>query len=87
MLYLIIKNLRSTKLKNRSLVKKINSQLEELPESVAEEATDSKTASLNKKLFDELDHRLDEEKLYLNPDINRDQLIKQLHISKNTFPS
>lgn len=110
MLYLIVKNLRSTKRKNRSLASQINSQLayreelkkankeieqlknqlEELiqaeqPESVAEEATDSKTASLNKKLFNELDRLLDEEKLYLDPDINRDQLIKQLHISKNVF--
>lgn len=110
MLYLIVRNLRSTKRKNRSLASQINSQLayrEELkkankeieqlknqlegliqaeqPESVAEEATDSKTASLNKKLFNELDRLLDEEKLYLDPDINRDQLIKQLHISKNVF--
>lgn len=108
MLYLIIRNLRSTKRKNRSLASQINSQLayreelknankeiEELkqqlnalvqaeqPESLDED--ELKSSSPDKKLFDELDRLLDEEKLYLDPDISRDQLIKQMHISKNVF--
>lgn len=110
MLYLIIRNLRSTKRKNRSLASQINSQLayreelknankeiEELkqqlnalvqaeqPESVDEDEDELKSSSPDKKLFDELDRLLDEEKLYLDPDISRDQLIKQMHISKNVF--
>lgn len=50
-----------------------------------EEESESKTSVLDKKLFDKLERVLDEEMLYLNPDITRDQLIKQIHIPKNTF--
>ncbi len=57
---------------------------EEMPEAAAEENA-RRTSELNKKLFAELDRLIDEEKLYLDPDISRDQLLKQIHISKNVF--
>lgn len=58
---------------------------EELPETVTMEENDIQTTNLNKKLFDELERLVDEKKLYLDPDISRDQLLKQIRISKNTF--
>lgn len=54
-------------------------------EKEAENNTDSRTALLNKKLFNELEMVMEEKKLYLDPDISRDALLRQIHISKNVF--
>lgn len=43
------------------------------------------TNTVRKTLFDKLDRIIEEEKLYLDPDITRERLIKEIHISKNAF--
>ncbi len=43
------------------------------------------TNTVRKILFDKLDRIIEEEKLYLDPDITRERLIKEIHISKNAF--
>lgn len=47
--------------------------------------SDSRTALLNQKLFNELERVMEEKKLYLDPEISRDALLRQVHISKNVF--
>lgn len=81
----------------REKLKKANTEIDQLRQQLQaaaqekklvltiEEENEPKTSVLDKKLFDKLERLLDEEMLYLNPDITRDQLIKQIHIPKNAF--
>lgn len=42
-------------------------------------------SNLDKQKFDALDNFIDKEKVYLNSDISREELMQHFHISKNTF--
>ncbi len=61
------------------------SEQEQEAEQKAGNASDSRTALLNQKLFNELERVMEEKKLYLDPEISRDALLRQVHISKNVF--
>jgi putative uncharacterized protein (fragment) len=50
-----------------------------------EDYGDIRTSAEDKKLFEELDRLVEEDKLFLDPNISRELLLNQLHISKNTF--
>ena len=74
-------------------VERLKQMPENVPQEIIHESTKQeddennvvKMSPEDKNLFDKLDRLIEEEKLYLDPDITRDRLLKEIHISKNTF--
>lgn len=101
-IWLVIRNLHTIRMKNRVLVKQIDellifrdelSKAKELIRSLTPAdkkntvtETTLETEPHNRELFEILDTLVNEEQLFLEPDINRDMLIQQTGIPKNSFP-
>lgn len=54
-------------------------------EDVAEELKHRKESEENKELFEKLDHIITKDRLFLDPDLTRDRLLKIIHVDKNRF--
>ena len=80
--------LREIKEKNAELIRQIKQQMpagpetteyEPLPHEAADETTE------NQLIFDKLNREMLTEKLYLNPNLSREDLIRIAHLNKNRF--
>lgn len=59
---------------------------EELPAGASEsEEPPADTSEFERKLFESMDMTIDSEKMFLDPDINREVLVKRFGIPKNSF--